>query len=170
MSLGSTPLALYLGLDVEHDRDLLWIAQQGLEVNLPPQWKVCQNVRTDDIFYHNVITQESTWAHPCDAKYRALLDEEREARVTIALSLDVKLTTNGLRISATNLAGVTKATVDVGMPGQVTWSDVRDRLVKSLSFPEKAVPRFISETGTLLGHSHLSRTLADAFGWQTLRL
>lgn len=80
--------AKWLGMDVQEDRDLLWIAREGLKVRrrrlrdsrealmvsfavlhqapLPENWKPCKTVDTGEIYYFNFATGDSTWDHPCD--------------------------------------------------------------------------------------------------------
>jgi len=67
--------AEWLGIDLETDEDLLWIATEGLKAPLPKPWKPCQ-ADGGDIFYFNFMTGESVWDHPCDEKFRRLLQIE----------------------------------------------------------------------------------------------
>ena len=39
------PTAQWLGMDIEEDKHLLWIAEEGLKAPLPPSWKPCHSVR-----------------------------------------------------------------------------------------------------------------------------
>lgn len=39
----------YLGMDIEEDSDLLWIAREGLKCKLPSDWKACKTT-VGDIF------------------------------------------------------------------------------------------------------------------------
>jgi len=39
-------------MDPIKDRDLLWIAKEGLKAPLPENWKPCQS-KNEEIFYHN---------------------------------------------------------------------------------------------------------------------
>ena len=36
--------ALYLGIDLQEDYDLIYIAKEGLKAPLPPPWKPCQSI------------------------------------------------------------------------------------------------------------------------------
>lgn len=71
--------ANYLGLDLEEDQDLLYIAREGLKAPLPPPWKPCQS-KGKDIFYFNFETQESVWEHPCDKYYKEKVRELKAAK------------------------------------------------------------------------------------------
>ena len=62
-----TEYADWLGMDLEQDQDLFWIARDGLKAPLPTAWKPCQS--GDDVFYFNFETGESVWDHPCDNHY-----------------------------------------------------------------------------------------------------
>eukprot|EP00930_Biecheleria_cincta_P011093 TRINITY_DN1135_c0_g1_i1.p1 TRINITY_DN1135_c0_g1~~TRINITY_DN1135_c0_g1_i1.p1 ORF type:complete len:186 (+),score=47.84 TRINITY_DN1135_c0_g1_i1:50-559(+) len=63
--------AAWLGLDLEQDADLLWIARTGLKALPPAPWKACQS-ESGDIFYFNFETGESMWEHPCDEHIKQL--------------------------------------------------------------------------------------------------
>lgn len=65
--------AEWIGMDPHFDKDLLWIAREGLKAPLPKNWKPCRCKNSDDIYYFNFRTGESTWEHPCDVKYGEIL-------------------------------------------------------------------------------------------------
>mmetsp|Transcript_35125 Transcript_35125/g.80415 ORF Transcript_35125/g.80415 Transcript_35125/m.80415 type:complete len:531 (+) Transcript_35125:48-1640(+) len=67
----------WLGMDLEEDKDLLWIARRGLKAPLPHPWKPCQTQEDGEIFYFNFETGESVWDHPCDDYHRNLYERER---------------------------------------------------------------------------------------------
>ena len=48
-------------MDVEADKDLLYIAREGLKAPLPPDWKPCKTTDTEEIYYFNFQTGESTF-------------------------------------------------------------------------------------------------------------
>lgn len=50
--------AKWLGMELEDDRDLFWIAKEGLKAPLPENWKPCKTVDTDEIYYFNFATGE----------------------------------------------------------------------------------------------------------------
>jgi hypothetical protein len=58
--------AKWLGMDPVEDHDLLYIAREGLKAPLPDNWKPCKTADTEEIYYFNFATGESTWDHPCD--------------------------------------------------------------------------------------------------------
>ena len=45
----------YLGMDMQHDRDLFYIAKEGLKAPLPGPWKPCQ-AADKVVWYYNVDT------------------------------------------------------------------------------------------------------------------
>jgi centrosomal protein CEP164 len=61
--------AKWLGMDIEQERDLFWIAREGLKAPLPENWKPCKT-KEEEIYYFNFATGESVWDHPCDEYYR----------------------------------------------------------------------------------------------------
>ncbi|KAJ3414291.1 hypothetical protein HDV05_006740 [Chytridiales sp. JEL 0842] len=68
--------AKFLGMDVENEKHLLWIARESLKAPLPPNWKPCQT-EDNNIYYFNFSTGESIWDHPCDEHYRKLYEREK---------------------------------------------------------------------------------------------
>ncbi|CAK0821029.1 unnamed protein product [Prorocentrum cordatum] len=69
--------AEWLGMDVEEDQHLFWIARKGLKTALPKPWKPCESSDGDG-FYFNPDTGESKWDHPCDHELRELYRTEKE--------------------------------------------------------------------------------------------
>eukprot|EP00931_Biecheleriopsis_adriatica_P108476 TRINITY_DN827_c0_g1_i1.p1 TRINITY_DN827_c0_g1~~TRINITY_DN827_c0_g1_i1.p1 ORF type:complete len:1806 (-),score=585.02 TRINITY_DN827_c0_g1_i1:63-5480(-) len=69
--------AEWLGMDMDNDKDLLWIAKAGLKAPLPKPWKPCSTGEDGEVFYFNFDTQESVWDHPCDEYHRRLYQKER---------------------------------------------------------------------------------------------
>lgn len=69
--------AKWLGMDLQRDKALFWIAREGLQAPLPAHWKPCKTADTGEIYYFNFSTGDSTWDHPCDEYYRKLFEEER---------------------------------------------------------------------------------------------
>ena len=63
------------------DRDLLWIAKEGLKAPLPEPWKPCRD-GSKEIYYVNFVTGESVWEHPCDQYYKQLYQEEKIKKLT----------------------------------------------------------------------------------------
>ncbi|XP_058050200.1 centrosomal protein of 164 kDa isoform X3 [Ahaetulla prasina] len=69
--------ARVVGIDPEHEPELMWLAREGIVAPLPAEWKPCQDI-TGDIYYFNFANGQSTWDHPCDERYRQLVIQERE--------------------------------------------------------------------------------------------
>lgn len=69
--------AEFLGIDIDEEPHLLWIARKGVIAPVPPPWKACSQ-NGDDVFYFNFETGESLWDHPCDEQYRRMVQEYRE--------------------------------------------------------------------------------------------
>jgi len=69
--------AEYLGIDLETEQHLMWIARQGVGAPVPKPWKACKD--KDEVFYYNFETNESMWDHPSDAHFRSLVDKHRKA-------------------------------------------------------------------------------------------
>ena len=96
--------AEYLGIDLEKEQDLLWIAREGVVAPVPAPWKACTE-NGDDVFYFNFETGESIWDHPADERYRQLLEEKRKENVAASIVRTSK--------SASSASGAeTKASAD----------------------------------------------------------
>jgi centrosomal protein CEP164 len=61
--------AKYIGMDLEKDKEFLYIAKLGLEAPLPPSWQACES-EEGEIFYFNRATGVSTWSHPLDDHFK----------------------------------------------------------------------------------------------------
>jgi len=72
--------AKYLGMNLEEDENLLWIARSGLKTPLPEHWRACRT-GNQEIYYFNFKTGESIWAHPCDQYYKDLYQKEKAKKL-----------------------------------------------------------------------------------------
>ena len=61
--------AEFLGMDLTEDRDLLYIAEEGLKAPVPEPWKAFSNEQ-EEIYYTNTITGQVIFDHPLDEVYR----------------------------------------------------------------------------------------------------
>jgi len=68
--------AQYLEIDLETEQHLMWIAREGVVAPVPPPWKEYEDAEKN-VFYFNLETAASVWDHPCDAKYKAMVEEYR---------------------------------------------------------------------------------------------
>eukprot|EP00746_Dinoflagellata_sp_MGD_P164367 gnl/MRDRNA2_/MRDRNA2_92958_c0_seq1.p1 gnl/MRDRNA2_/MRDRNA2_92958_c0~~gnl/MRDRNA2_/MRDRNA2_92958_c0_seq1.p1 ORF type:complete len:560 (+),score=118.68 gnl/MRDRNA2_/MRDRNA2_92958_c0_seq1:151-1680(+) len=72
--------AAWLGMDLEVDKELLWIAKEGLKAPLPAPWKAClADVGTGEnlMYYFNVETGKSLWDHPCTEHHKKIYADEK---------------------------------------------------------------------------------------------
>lgn len=67
-------------MDVNEDRDLFWIAKEGLKAPLPEPWKPCRTAK-GEIYYFNFQNGDSIWDHPCDQHYKNLFLEEKAKKL-----------------------------------------------------------------------------------------
>ncbi|KAL0586821.1 hypothetical protein ABG067_003441 [Albugo candida] len=70
--------ATWLGMNLVEEKELFWIAREGLKAPLPENWKPCKTTDTEEIYYFNFSSGESTWEHPCDEYYRNLYQEHKK--------------------------------------------------------------------------------------------
>ena len=68
--------AKYLGMDMQEDRDLFYIAKEGLKAPLPDQWKPCRSPG-GNIYYYNFENNKMQKDHPCDDYYKRYYLQER---------------------------------------------------------------------------------------------
>jgi hypothetical protein len=61
--------ASYLGLDVDNELHLMWIADEALNAPLPSEWTEHHD-SADRVFYYNVQTHASSWTHPLEQLHR----------------------------------------------------------------------------------------------------
>eukprot|EP01052_Picozoa_sp_SAG31_P010354 SAG31_NODE_566_length_14037_cov_32.372148_2_plen_136_part_00 len=64
------------------DRDLLWIAREGLKAPLPGPWKPCRSPE-GEVYYFNFDNGKSVWDHPCDSSYREMFRMERSRKLLL---------------------------------------------------------------------------------------
>ena len=69
-------MAVYLGIDLTLEPDLLWIAKQAVQVALPPNWEELED-GTGAVYFYDVVNGKSTLKHPMDDYFFALAAEER---------------------------------------------------------------------------------------------
>ena len=69
--------ARYLGMNLPEDRELLWIAREGLKAPLPKDWKPIKT-RDGDVYYYNFATKQSLWEHPCDEHYKKVYQQKKK--------------------------------------------------------------------------------------------
>ena len=63
--------ARYLGMSLTEDAEFLWVAEEGLSAELPPEWSRCKDPE-GLIYFHQPATGVSSRQHPSDEHYRAL--------------------------------------------------------------------------------------------------
>ncbi|RNF08295.1 hypothetical protein TraAM80_02801 [Trypanosoma rangeli] len=73
--------AEWLGIDLEKEPSLLWVAREGLRTPLPAEWKACRTGE-GEVYYFNFLTGESKWEHPTDEAFKEKVMEERAKLMT----------------------------------------------------------------------------------------
>ena len=72
--------AEFLGMDLDEDADLLYIAQEGLKAPVPEPWKAFSNEH-EEIYYTNTITNQVIFDHPLDEVYRKKFQEAKRMKM-----------------------------------------------------------------------------------------
>lgn len=86
--------AQHLGIVLPDEQDLLWIAQAGLEVSLPPPWCPVEDSQ-GRIYYYNSVTKETKWEHPLDSYYKTMVKKERLKASARAATADSNIEDSG---------------------------------------------------------------------------
>ena len=68
--------AKYLGMDLNFDKNLFYIAKEGLKAPLPGPWKPCKSPG-GQVYYYNFESKELQKDHPCDDYYRKYYVNEK---------------------------------------------------------------------------------------------
>jgi len=71
--------AEWLGMDLQEDKNLLWIAREGIKAPLPHPWKPCK-APNGEVYYFDFETGESIWDHPCDLRFRELYKQVKKSK------------------------------------------------------------------------------------------
>ncbi len=93
--------AKFLGMNVETEQELFWIARESLKCPLPADWKPCQ-AADGNVYYFNFKTGVSLWDHPSDEKYRQMYAVEREKWLKAKSARQQKVP-HGLAVSHTHV-------------------------------------------------------------------
>lgn len=129
-----------LGMDLERDADLLWIAEKGLRAPLPEQWKACATAEDGEVFFFNVVTGESQWDHPLDEHYRQMYHAADEARdkstrvVTVSGLPEMSSDEAVVTVTCDGTLSGTKITTLTLRPWDKVWS-LRRLLANRLGLP-----------------------------------
>lgn len=152
--------AAHIGINVDLDRDLFWIAREGLQAPPPAPWKVCFVEGANDVFYFNFTTGESVWDHPLDDFFRQKVVDEMAKRVLVPLTLHVQVSERGCALRCINLAGNIVCSAEIADINVVSFADVEQSLLAKLSLEEGAVPRFILQDASVISNSRRGETFA----------
>jgi hypothetical protein len=72
----------YLGINAATESDLLWIAEQLMHAPLPEGWNeyTVDGASDGAAYFHNAAKNITSWTHPADEAYKALVIVERHKR------------------------------------------------------------------------------------------
>lgn len=125
----------WLGIDVEEDADLLWIARDFLKAPMPAPWVPYEAEGPGEVFYFNPQTGESTWDHPCDAVFRQRYSSEKIKKApvrVVTLSFTIYADDSDVKATCTSMSGDCLATFYCD-PSQ-TFGNVKAMLAEDLQF------------------------------------
>eukprot|EP00759_Apiculatamorpha_spiralis_P027092 PhF_6_TR30112/c0_g2_i6/m.43966 len=134
--------AIWLGIDYENEKDLLWIAEEGLNAPLPQDWKPCKT-DTNEIYYFNFRTGESIWDHPLDDHYKQkLLNERAKKQKTGITTADVAATPVAVDVSDDDTKQRKKKGASQSSEQQQQQQGFRRRSLDDVSLPPPAGTKF----------------------------
>jgi hypothetical protein len=127
--------AEYLGIDVEQDKDLLWIAVDAMTAKLPEHW-VEVKPETGQSYFYFKRTGHTQWEHPLDEYYRGLyikLKQEKENRKSFR--------SHRRDISSIAQARVSAKRGRIFQPSKVSLSAASEPLSSNHTFALEQVPQ-----------------------------
>jgi len=143
--------ALWLGMDVEKDADLLWIARKGLKSPVAPPWKPCRS-RSGEVFYFNQETGESCWEHPSDEEHKQLYLREKERKSSKARGEEANSlsTTSELIFGSAKEGSSSSSSMDKQKPekpplGKPPLGDRGERIPSTRDVRQALEARFLNE-------------------------
>lgn len=86
--------AVYLGMDVEADRELLWIAHKALTAPIPAGWVEYLDPEGKEFFY-NKEQNISSYEHPMDDHYRELFAMHKAKKAPPGAALEISAPQGG---------------------------------------------------------------------------
>jgi hypothetical protein len=69
-------MAVYLGIHIRTEADMLWVARESLTAPLPPRWEELED-EAGHPYYYNLVTGNTTRKHPLDHYFVQLVKFER---------------------------------------------------------------------------------------------
>jgi len=66
-----------LGINIDKETHLLWIARQALLTPLPPDWEFSWVAEEGRSLYHNLITSDKTVSHPANDYFKQMVSNQR---------------------------------------------------------------------------------------------
>ena len=118
-------LAEFLGIDPTSEPHLMWIARQCLEAQLPPAWSEYLEEATGNAYYYNELTKITTWDHPLDSHFKALVQEERLAHAARKV-LSTDYSTAARHTDGSNRSAQAVVQSDSCVDGDSTQADAND--------------------------------------------
>lgn len=71
--------AKYLGMDVDADPELLFVAKYAMDADVPEDWTACLDASGAEYFC-NLKTGDTQYQHPMDAKYSKMYQSLKEQK------------------------------------------------------------------------------------------
>ena len=65
--------AVLLGINPATEYHLLWIAEEALTVELPPDWTEHYDAQSGNYYYHNTKSGDVQWVSPLEEHYVAVV-------------------------------------------------------------------------------------------------
>lgn len=82
--------AVRIGIDPDAEAHLLPLAREGLLKPLPKNWKPVYDSKSKHYYYFNFKTNQTSWEHPLDNKFREIVKKSRSESISSAGEEDSK--------------------------------------------------------------------------------
>lgn len=130
--------AVRIGIDPNGESHLLPLAREGLLRPLPKNWKPVYDPATKRYYYFNFKTNQTSWEHPLDNRFRDLVKKSRSESISSAGEEDSKTSIKE------ELKSFEEAGTSIGLEPDTTAS--KDSL---MDFPPHGVPALKSALSPL---------------------
>ena len=135
-------LAEFLGIDPTSEPHLMWIARQCLDAQLPPAWSEYFEEATGNAYYYNELTKITTWDHPLDSHFKALVQEERLAHAArkVLSSTDYSTAARHVADSRRGAQAVVQSDAHVDVNNTQADANDHDEAIGQNGLSSKAAP------------------------------
>lgn len=154
-----------LGINVDVDLDLMWIAYEAMRQATPRPWWLCRDRESRRLVFLNSDTKEVSLRHPKQDKFEQWMRQVLEHRAHVVVTLSAGLSPSGSGAACVVCAWLSGRSIlkRIADPYVKPFHELRAELVSVLRLPPHAEGRFLLPDGTVLGRRHNSLSVAEVF-------